>query len=304
MKEFYEICKRLSKEVYNDNVPKLVDGWSFCEREQIQNMDIVSKGKVIKHLNLACTVYKKENDIILAFRGTNDALDFVTDSTFVAKRIPPSMTKAYNIYKRIRKAAKERRIIVTGHSLGGAYAQVIVGRAIRDGDNNCIALTFNAPGLGYALKKKDKEKLHNKLISRISNYVVMNDFIGNFRSHLGATYYIQPYPLDIPAADNPKEYDTPHGCILTLKESYMSEWISCPEGWDTKKSWALFVFDETKVKGFMEKFKKLLDIKVNRKHLVQAIQIIEKLQLNKKLKLANTFRFKCGKYELGLSADS
>ena len=103
MKEFYEICKRLSKEVYNDNVPKLVDGWSFCEREQIQNMDIVSKGKVIKHLNLACTVYKKENDIILAFRGTNDALDFVTDSTFVAKRIPPSMTKAYNIYKRIRK---------------------------------------------------------------------------------------------------------------------------------------------------------------------------------------------------------
>ena len=51
MKEFYEICKRLSKEVYNDNVPKLVDGWSFCEREQIQNMDIVSKGKVIKHLN-------------------------------------------------------------------------------------------------------------------------------------------------------------------------------------------------------------------------------------------------------------
>lgn len=300
----YDICKKLSKEVYNNEVPKVIDGWEFCERKKIQDMDVVSKGEVISRLNLACVVYKKENEIILAFRGTNDLLDLIADTGFLARRIPPSMTKAYNIYKRIRKEAKDYKIIITGHSLGGAYAQVIAGRAIKNGDDNCYGITFNAPGMEFAFNKKEREEYRGKLISNISNYVIMNDFVGNFRTHLGATYYIQPYPLDKPSPEKPEECDTPHGCIITTKEPYMSEWVTCPKGWDTKKSWALFVFDETKVKGFMGKFKKLLDIKVNRKHLVQAIQIIEKLQLDKKLKLVNTFRFKCGKYELRLLPDA
>lgn len=300
MEKMYDICKKLSKEVYNNRVAKEIDGWILCERKKLQDMDTVSKGEVISRLNLACVVYKKGNNIILAFRGTNDVLDIIADTGFLAKRVPPSMSKAFNIYKKIRKETKDSKIIVTGHSLGGAYAQVVASRAIKNGDNNCSAITFNAPGMEFSLKKKEKEEFNPKFTAKINNYVVMNDFVGNFRTHIGSTYYIQPYPLDKPLPDNPKETDTPHGCILTSNEPYMSKAVACPEGWDTKKSWALFVFDETKVKGFMGKFKKLLDLKVNRKHLVQAIQIIEKLQLDKKLKLANNFKFKAGKYELGL----
>ncbi len=300
MTKIYDICKKLSNEVYKDTMPSEIDGWTLVEKNTIENMEVKSRGKVVKRLNLAFVIYKKSNQVILTFRGTDDPLDFVTDMHFVARRIPPSMIKATNIYKRIRKKNKSAKIYVTGHSLGGAYAQVVVGRAIKAGDTNCYAITFNAPGLGYALKKSEREKYHETLIKNISNFIVMNDFVGNFREHLGASYYIQPYPLNIPVSESSKEMNTPHGCIVSCNDDFLSQHISCPEGWNSKLAWSIFVFDETKVKGYMAKFKKTLDLKVNRNHLKKAVDVIEKLQAEKKIKLANSFKFKAGKVELEL----
>ena len=296
----YDICKALSREVYNNSILKEIDGWLLCEKNTIENMEVKSKGKVIKKLNLAYTIFKKDNQLILAFRGTNDPLDFVTDMHFVARRIPPSMIKATNVYKKIRKKNKSAKIYITGHSLGGAYAQVVAGRAIKSGDTNCYAITFNAPGLGYALKKSEREKYQGLLIKNISNFIVMNDFVGNFREHLGASYYVQPYPLNIPASESSKEMNTPHGCIISCDDNYLEEYISCPQGWNSKLAWSIFVFDETKVKGYMGKFKKTLDLKVNRNHLKKAVDLIKKLQSENKIKLANYFKFKAGRVKLEL----
>lgn len=298
-----KICKTLSNEVYNDTLPKDIDGWILFEKNTIRNMELKSEGKVIKKLNMAYAIYKKDNEIILVFRGTDDVLDYVTDAHFVVKRRPPSMKKAISIYQRIRSKNKSAKIYITGHSLGGAYAQVVTGKAIEQGDENCYSITFNAPGLGYYFKNKIKEKFQDKFLKNINNYIVMNDFIGNFREHLGSSYYIQPYPLNIPICEETDDCYTPHNCIIASNDSCLNDYISCPQGWNSKLAWSIFVFDEVKVDGFIGVFKKALDIKVNRHHLKKAVDLIKELQAENKIKLANPFKFKAGKVKLELIAN-
>ena len=112
MTKIYDICKKLSNEVYKDTMPSEIDGWTLVEKNTIENMEVKSRGKVVKRLNLAFVIYKKSNQVILTFRGTDDPLDFVTDMHFVARRIPPSMIKAANIYKRIRYMQKSQTSIM------------------------------------------------------------------------------------------------------------------------------------------------------------------------------------------------
>ena len=279
----FEICKILSKKVYDDNMPENIDGWQmlkFDGQGTVTNKQ--TKVNVFKELNFACAAYRKNNEIIIAFRGTNDKTDMITDLNFVFKEIPLVTSKfAREFYDRLKKMCADCKIYFTGHSLGGAYAQLICAQLVNECDI-CKAITFNAPGMAYALDGKNASNAIK--YPNISNYVVMNDFVGNFKAHIGETYYIQPYPLDKINEEGKKE--TSHGCILSYAETSFGPYFSKPIGFGTKEAWALYCYD---IKNG-EPYKVGLKKSIRPQNLENAINIIKDPKNN--IKLLNKFEYK------------
>ncbi|MDR1168128.1 MAG: DUF2974 domain-containing protein [Heliobacteriaceae bacterium] len=295
MERNFEICKDLSREVYNDNMPNVIDDWQIISPMEFHGSVKSSKRSkinVFKSANFACAAFKKGDEIIIAYRGTDDIIDIITDSHFIAKKIPPSTKKAKEFYIKVKEKFPNHQIYVTGHSLGGAYAQIVAARAIRDGEL-CNAITFNAPGFGYVLTSQERKKYKSKLQKYINNYVIMNDFIGNFREHAGSTYYMQPYPLDVPDPEKRKAKISPHSAITSYSEQINGKIIPCPEGWNSKCAWALWIYDKNPVSSAEKELQKLLDAKTNCNYLKKAIDIIEKLKTENKFVLLNTFNYRC-----------
>ena len=81
---------------------------------------------------------KAGGDSVLAYRGTDDAVDVLMDDRDVAfGQVPPSASDAVNVAGGLAKG----KVILTGHSLGGALSIITAGRF------GLPAVTFNAPGV-------------------------------------------------------------------------------------------------------------------------------------------------------------
>ena len=81
---------------------------------------------------------KPGDDLVLAYRGTDDAVDVLRDDADIAVgQVPPSATDAVNAAAPLAG----KKLYLTGHSLGGALAIIAAGRF------RLPAVTFNAPGV-------------------------------------------------------------------------------------------------------------------------------------------------------------
>ena len=87
-------------------------------------------------------VLQKDNDIIIAIRGTDfsNGLDLRNDIAMARSRIPAQTTEALKLYDKVAAEYPNAHIVLTGHSLGGSLAQIV--GAIRGAE----AVTFNAYG--------------------------------------------------------------------------------------------------------------------------------------------------------------
>lgn len=132
------------------------------------------------------TILKKDNELILCFRGTelSDKGDISSDLKMgILRRLPAQANYALNIYDSIKEAYPECKITVIGHSLGGSLAQII--GATRD----AIAVTFNAFGTGDILRKYKNISINP---TNITNYCNPNDPItcDNAHNHIGKCYEV------------------------------------------------------------------------------------------------------------------
>ena len=83
------------------------------------------------------------DQVVIAFRGTDSFLDKIADLEIFATIKPDQELGAYNFYEKIfaMESVKGAQIYLTGHSLGGALAELT---AIKYGEE---AMTFNSPGM-------------------------------------------------------------------------------------------------------------------------------------------------------------
>lgn len=166
----HEILKQAALYSYDVNKNKIPNGYKLVG--------------ISSHNNgfYAC-VLKKENNIIIAYRGSDDLQDWVGSNTNMLLKKPPKQAKnALNLYDQIHYEYPNCSIELTGHSLGGSLAQIV------GATRNVKTVTFNAYGTKNFIGKNVVRIFEEK----ITNYCNSEDFVTtkNAKNHIGKCYEI------------------------------------------------------------------------------------------------------------------
>ena len=159
-------CKAISAAEYKNSTMKAPADWKR----------IKTKSNILTGFRAG--VYKKDNNIIIVYRGTDSPTDIVNnDIKMIQKCIPSQIKDARRFYKEIHQAYPDCKIIFTGHSLGGSNAQVM------GSETGCETITFSAYGTGnlYGTRAIYSEN--------ITNYGDAKDaiYISNIDNQVGKT---------------------------------------------------------------------------------------------------------------------
>lgn len=132
--------------------------------------------------------FKKENNIVIVFKGSDTISDYFTDDmSLMNKRLPYQFFDAVDYVKKIQRNFRHHDIQLVGHSLGGSLGQ-LTGSTL--GINT---ITFNAYGTGDILNQIPNQDTHIKNYGNIKDPV----FIAKLDKHIGETYVIGDFNTDI-----------------------------------------------------------------------------------------------------------
>lgn len=156
--------------------------------EEINNLtggDIFTENTGFK-----AAIYEKGNERVVAYAGTEVEIgDYIADLKIILKMLPRQAEEAIYFFEKFYDP--EYKTTVTGHSLGGALAE-IVGNLYPLKIQKSV--TFNSPGvLGTSyfnpVKKRREEIIFNpKAEGVISHYSIQYDAIAWFGTHLGRVF--------------------------------------------------------------------------------------------------------------------
>lgn len=175
-------CLMISDFCYKkkDSNAELPEGW----KEATEDIKI-EEGCWENESGFKASLYynEKENLYILAFAGTENLKDWITDirqGIGLDDKKRGQYRKAIELADKVQEYAGQKNLIITGHSLGGGLASIA---SVATG---CNASTFNAAGL-HPKTLKDQELSPNSM-GQIQAYYSTDDplnMIQNNRSILG-----------------------------------------------------------------------------------------------------------------------
>lgn len=136
------------------------------------------------------------NEIVVAYRGTEftDMRDILNDITILFQLAVRQTKYAYSLYKHIKSKYPKATISLTGHSLGGALAQLVAVLIARDEGIGIHTETFNAPGVGGIASSSFYDFWKFGQFD-VVNYYNPNDIIGSYGQHIGIEVRIEPEDL-------------------------------------------------------------------------------------------------------------
>ena len=151
-----DITKEIAKAVYTNDIPK-----GFNIDESLSNR----REKV----------YKKDNDVYLAFRGTmlntKDAIRDLGTDTLVGLGLEPlgsRFKKGLRTANKVKEKYSDNNIQLVGHSLGGNIANYVSSKT---------GLKGNAFNSGFGLSSVNPSSYYKK--SKVKNIVPIDDIISS-----------------------------------------------------------------------------------------------------------------------------
>jgi len=166
----------LAKSTYNDGDVKQIGNWTLIKSTE------------------RVKVYEYGNTIVIAVRGTKDGLDAYDDTLLAREKLDesPRFKELLSVVKQVMQENPGKRIIVTGHSLGGGMV-IQLTKYIK----GLEGYIFN-PGVNLAYVRKSDYDL-----KKVNNYVMENDPLSLTSSFLpNTTKYSYPFPLEGKAKDH------------------------------------------------------------------------------------------------------
>lgn len=164
----------ISRDVYNDE-QKEINGYKPVDRLEDPET------------GLRVVTYQKKNDIIVAYCGTNDDKDFVSDAQMAMNEVPEQYEKANQYYLDTVAKYPNASVVLTGHSLGGSLAQLVASR-----HKETSAVTFNAFGIKSIIKNPEtKTKDYFQDNKNSFNYIIDGDPVSNSTQHVGVTTHLK-----------------------------------------------------------------------------------------------------------------
>jgi len=127
---------------------------------------------------------EKDDTIILAFAGTDmndgiDKKDIVSNMQMFTNAKPAQYDDAMRAYLKVQQYAKAngKKVVITGHSLGGSLAQLVASTTKYNGQDieppRCV--TFNAYGQKKYIDRPDTNRDVIVDLNNTINYVIIGD---------------------------------------------------------------------------------------------------------------------------------
>lgn len=124
--------------------------------------EVVHLRQEISLISFDARVYETGKDgVVVAFGGTAGFFDILNDTMLGLDLIPPQFSLADDFVKKVRKVYPNRRVVLTGHSLGGALA-IYAGQMHR-----LDFVTFNGANLNNRLWEKIPANHRASFVDRV-----------------------------------------------------------------------------------------------------------------------------------------
>lgn len=169
MPSYYEYAV-MCGQVYEQKGGIPPKGWKIIEYVEDHGEDDQND----KH-GFKAVAYQKDNDIVVAFRGTWVTSNLKTDLQLLFKRLPNTMKFAYEFLRRLESQYPKACFHLTGHSLGGALAEIL-SCAYSFKKALIEVITFESPGT-----KNYLEQLPNK--AKIISFLTAPNAINTCNEH-------------------------------------------------------------------------------------------------------------------------
>lgn len=182
-----EILVDIANKSYDNNPQNINADWEILN---IKDKNITTNPET----GFAAVAYRNKNsgEIVIAYRGTDikEAADLQNDISIAIGKTPKQYQDAILFYDEVAKKYGKGNIILTGHSLGGALAQLV------GAETGATTVTYNAPGVVHLLPEIGiNSSASPSSYSNITNYNIANDIlnilnIADGLVQLGSSYII------------------------------------------------------------------------------------------------------------------